>query len=124
MILRRIRRAFRRVVKFGKNVIKAVKKPLNIAKKVIDKVGGILDKIPGGKLLTGFAKKFLSNPLSLLSTATLGPIGAIFNFAKNPSSLLGLVKTLVGTGGAKMPQGLNNILQLAASQHAKMLFKQ
>ncbi|MEL7370680.1 MAG: hypothetical protein AAFN74_17305 [Myxococcota bacterium] len=120
---RSIGRAFRRAVKFGKNVIGAVSKPLSIAKKVINKVGGILEKLPGGKLLTGFAKQFLNNPLSLLSTATLGPIGAILNFAKNPGSLANLVSTLVGTVAGKNPQGLNNVLNMTAARHAQMLFR-
>ena len=120
---RRIRRAFRRAVNFGKKAFNAVSKPLKIAQKVFDKVGGILEKLPGGKLLTQFAGNFLKNPLSLLSMATLGPVGAIMSFAKNPATLAGFVSTLAGSGGAQSPQGLNNVLQMAAARHAQMLFR-
>ena len=123
MVLRRIRRGLRRLKKFGKNVIGKISKPLKIATRVLDKVSKILDKLPGGKLLSGFARQFLSNPMSLLSVATLGPVGAIMNFAKNPASLAGLVSTLTRSGGGQNPQGLNNILQMAASRHAQLLFR-
>ena len=119
---RRIRRAFRRVKDFGKKALSVVTKPLEIAGKVLGPVTKILEKLPGGKLLSQFANNFLQNPMSLLSMATLGPVGAIMGFAKSPTALAGLVSTLTGSGGGQSPGGLNNILQMAASRHAQLLF--
>ena len=117
---RRFRRAFRRVTSFGKKIFKAVSKPLSIAKKILGPVSKILSKIPGGKLIASFAQKFLQNPLSLLSMAGLGPIGAIFSFATNSGSLAGLVKSLVGSIGGRTPRGMSNIMHLVAAQQARL----
>ena len=120
---RRFRRAFRRVKDFGKKAFNAVTKPLKVAQDVIGRVTKVLEKLPGGKLIAGFANKFLQNPLSLLNMATLGPVGALINLAKDPKSLVGIVASVAGSGGGQSPQGLNNILHMAARRHADLLFR-
>ena len=118
---RRIGRAFRRVAKFGKKVFKAVTKPINsVIGKVLQPISKILEKLPGGKLLSAFAQNFLQNPLSLLSAVGLGPVGAIFSMAGSTSQLGGFVSSLLGSIGGRTPQGLNNIMQLAAAQQARL----
>lgn len=127
MIFRRIGRAFRRVVNVGKNIFNTVKKTVtDIAKKPFEALGKVLDKVPFPKVLKNFIGKFMNSPLAGLLPGPIAGIAAMLMKANTAGDVLDIVRGATGSKGFQEgpPAARNNIMELAAAQHAKIAFPQ
>lgn len=126
----------------AKGVVKFAKSPLG---KVLFNVGlsfltggaggllsgalGGLSKLGGlGKIVSGFADKFLGNATSLLSKGGLSSVAGLISQSSNSRQLLGIVTDVMGArNGKTQPDPVTveaanqNLRRLAAFQQAQLL---
>lgn len=125
MIFRRIGRMVRGAIDAGKNLFNTVKKKVtDIIKDPLGALGKVLDKVPFPKVVKGFLEKFMGSPLAALLPGPIAGIAALLMNAKSVGDVLDIVRGAAGTRGYQEgpPAGRNNILELAAQQHAKLFF--
>jgi hypothetical protein len=125
MIFRRIGRAIRRAVDVGKDIFNTAKRTVSdIIKKPLEVAGRVLDKIPIPKVIRGFAEKFLNSPLAGLLPGPIAGVAAMLAQAKTAGDVLDIVRGVTGSQAfaAGPPAARNNVLELAAAQHARVMF--
>ncbi|MCP4501615.1 MAG: hypothetical protein GY822_16780 [Deltaproteobacteria bacterium] len=128
-LIRRISRVVRRVVRsatgIASGLLKTTLAPLSgvmgMAKGLLGKGLGLLNKLPGGKLLTGFLGKFMSNPMAMMA---LGPMAMMGMFMGNSFKQNKASETLHHMdrqcGGIKNlpPPAYQNTINITINAHA------
>ncbi len=134
MGLRRIGRSFRRAVRrvgrLARGAVDFAKDGIKLATSTVSSlkvgfkglVGDVLNQLPFGNVVKGFVDQFLDNPMSLLSFAGLGGMGALIGGATNTDLLSQLVGGVAGTHAMQNPQAASNMLNMVAQQHAQIMF--
>lgn len=125
MIFRRIARGIRRAISFGKNIFNTGKKLLSgIISDPMKAVSKILDKIKLPSFVSKFAQKFMNSPFAALLPGPVAAIGGMLANARTAGDIFDIVRNVTGSGGfsSAPPAARNNILEMAAAQHARVMF--
>ena len=125
MILRSIRRAFRRAKSFVKDTVSTVKKTVSkIAEAPFKAAEKVLGKFPMPKLVKQFAGAFLNSPFAAMLPAPVAGLAAMVAGAEDLGDLVAIARSVTGSAAyaAGSPAGRSNVLELMAAQQARIMF--